>query len=101
MVMQQTFLYALAAGGAALALAAAVADAQAPKRGGTLNSSVVAEPPNYDCHGSTTFALIHPIAPHYSLPVKFDGKDYPKVVPDLAESWTVAPDGMTYTFKIR
>ena len=44
---------------------------------------------------------IHPIAPHYSLLVKFDGKDYPKVVPDLAESWTVAPDGMTYTFKIR
>ena len=99
--MQQTFLYALAAGGAALALAAGVADAQTPKRGGTLNFSVVAEPPNYDCHGSTTFALIHPIAPHYSLLVKFDGKDYPKVVPDLAESWTVAPDGMTYTFKIR
>ena len=72
-----------------------------PKRGGTLNFSVVAEPPNYDCHGSTTFALIHPIAPHYSLLVKFDGKDYPKVVPDLAESWTVAPDGMSYTFKLR
>ena len=74
---------------------------QTPKRGGTLNFSVVAEPPNYDCHGSTTFALIHPIAPHYSLLVKFDGKDYPKVVPDLAQSWTVAPDGMTYTFKLR
>ena len=84
-----------------LALGGGVADAQTPKKGGTLNFSVVAEPPNYDCHGSTTFALIHPIAPHYSLLVKFDGKDYPKVVPDLAESWTVAPDGMTYTFKIR
>ena len=72
-----------------------------PKSAATLNFSVVAEPPNYDCHGSTTFALIHPIAPHYSLLVKFDGKDYPKVVPDLAESWTVAPDGMTYTFKLR
>ena len=23
------------------------------------------------------------------------------MIPDLAESWTVAPDGMTYTFKIR
>ena len=75
--------------------------AQTPKRGGTLNFGVVAEPPNYDCHGSTTFALIHPIAPHYSLLVKFGGKDYPKVVPDLAQSWTVAPDGMTYTFKLR
>src|SRR5205085_9693508 len=101
MVMQQTFLYALAAGGAALALAAGVADAQTPKRGGVLNFSVVAEPPNYDCHGSTTFALIHPIAPHYSLLVKFDGKDYPKVVPDLAQSWKVSDNGMTYTFTLR
>ena len=89
------------AAGAALALLTGAASAQTPKRGGTLNFSVVAEPPNYDCHGSTTFALIHPIAPHYSLLVKFDGKDYPKVVPDLAQSWEVAKDGMTYTFKIR
>jgi len=87
--------------GSALALSISPANAQAPKRGGILNFSVVAEPPNYDCHGSNTFALIHPIAPHYSLLVKFDGKDYPKVVPDLAQSWTASPDGLSYTFKIR
>lgn len=98
--MQRPIAYALALG-AALTLSAGVADAQTPKRGGILNFAVVAEPPNYDCHGSTTFALVHPIAPHYSLLVKFDGKGYPKVIPDLAESWTIAPDGMTYTFKIR
>jgi peptide/nickel transport system substrate-binding protein len=86
---------------AALVLTAGVAVAQAPMRGGILNFGVVAEPTNYDCHASTTFALIQPIAPHYSLLVKFDGKDYPKVVPDLAESWTVSANGMTYTFKIR
>jgi peptide/nickel transport system substrate-binding protein len=56
--------------GSALALGISPANAQAPKRGGILNFSVVAEPPNYDCHGSNTFALIHPIAPHYSLLVK-------------------------------
>ena len=87
--------------GCVLAFGIDPSSAQTPKRGGTLNFGVVAEPPNYDCHGSTTFALIHPIAPHYSLLVKFGGKDYPKVVPDLAQSWTVAPDGMTYTFKLR
>jgi peptide/nickel transport system substrate-binding protein len=87
--------------GCALAFGIDRGEAQVPKRGGTLNFAVVAEPPNYDCHGSTTFALIHPIAPHYSLLVKFDGENYPKVVPDLAQSWTVAPDGMTYTFKLR
>lgn len=84
-----------------LAFGVGGAAAQTPKKGGILKFGVVAEPPNYDCHGSTTFALVHPVAPHYSLLVKFDGKEYPKVVPDLAESWTVAPDGMTYTFKIR
>src|SRR5262245_38184229 len=86
---------------AALAIGVTAAAGEAPKQGGVLNFGVVAEPPNYDCHGSTTFALVHPIAPHYSLLVKFDGKEYPKVVPDLAQSWTVAPDGMSYTFKLR
>ena len=99
--MKRTVFGIAAAAALALGLGSGLAHAQAPKKGGTLNFSVVAEPPNYDCHGSTTFALIHPIAPHYSLLVKFDGKDYPKVVPDLAESWTVAPDGMSYTFKLR
>ena len=90
-----------AMGCAALMVATGLAHAQQPKRGGTLNFAVIAEPPNYDCHASTTFALVHPIAPHYSLLVKFDGEDYPKVIPDLAQSWTVAPDGMTLTFKLK
>jgi len=89
------------AAAAGLALAATTAHAQTPKKGGTLSFAVVAEPPNYDCHGSTTFALIHPIAPHYSTLLKFDGKEYPKVIGDLAESWQASPDGLTYTFKLR
>ena len=64
--MQRKMLSTVTAAAAALAIGAGVAAAQAPKKGGELNFSVVAEPPNYDCHGSTTFALIHPIAPHYS-----------------------------------
>jgi len=88
-------------GCAALMVATGIAHAQQPKRGGTLNFAVVAEPSNYDCHASTTFALIHPIAPRYSLLVKFDGEGYPKVIPDLAQSWTIAPDGLTLTFKLK
>ena len=98
--MGKCFLYAVIAG-AALTLTSAGATAQTPKRGGILSFAVVAEPPTYDCHGSNTFALIHPIAPHYSLLVKFDAKEYPKVVPDLAQSWTATSDGMAYTFKLR
>ena len=74
--------------------------AQSPKAGGTLNFSVVAEPPNYDCHASTTFALIHPIAPHYSTLLKFDTAHYPTVIGDLAKSWEVSPDKLAYTFKL-
>jgi peptide/nickel transport system substrate-binding protein len=99
--MKRNLILTLATAAALAAGAAGVATAQTPKKGGILNFSVVAEPPNYDCHGSTTFALIHPVGPHYSLLVKFDGKDYPKVVPDLAQSWTAAADGLSYTFKIR
>jgi peptide/nickel transport system substrate-binding protein len=61
---------------------------------------VVAEPPNYDCHANTSFAFVHPIAPHYSTLLKFDGKNYPKLIGDLAKSWTISPDGLIYTFKL-
>lgn len=75
--------------------------AQQPRSGGTLHYVVSAEPPSFDAHRETTFAMLHPIRPHYNLLVKFDMPNYPKVVGDLAESWTISPDGLTYTFKIR
>jgi peptide/nickel transport system substrate-binding protein len=75
--------------------------AQQPRSGGVLNFVVSAEPPSFDAHRETTFAVIHPIRPHYNLLVKFDPQSYPKVVGDLADSWTVSPDGLTYTFKLR
>jgi peptide/nickel transport system substrate-binding protein len=79
----------------------AMAVAETPKRGGTLTYAVTAEAPTFDCHATTTYAAIHVLAPHYSLLVKIDQHDYPKVKPDLAESWTVSADGRTYTFKLR
>ena len=72
----------------------------APKRGGTLEYAVDAEPPDYDCHANVTFAVLHPVAPHYSTLLKFDTANYPQVEGDLADSWTVSPDKMTYTFKL-
>src|SRR4051794_7152717 len=32
-----------------------------PKRGGTLEFAVTVEPGNYDCHGNTSFAFLHPV----------------------------------------
>lgn len=86
---------------AALLMALPVAAAETPKRGGELVFAVSAEPPNYDCHANSSFAFIHPVRPHYSTLLKFDGANYPKVVGDLATSWTAAKDGLTYTFKLR
>ena len=85
---------------AAVALGAGAATAATPKRGGTLSFAVVAEPPNYDCHGSQTFALLHPISPMYSYLVKYDSGQDGKIVGDLAKSWTISPDGLTYSFKL-
>ncbi len=45
--------------------------------------------------------MINPVSPHYSLLVKFDQETYPKIVGDLAESWTISGDKKTFTFKIR
>jgi hypothetical protein len=36
-----------------------VAQAETPKRGGTLTYAVTAEAPTYDCHATTTYAAIH------------------------------------------
>ena len=93
---------------AALALAPTVsaslqqaAAEPAGRRGGTLEFAVLVEPDKYDCHANISFAFLHPIAPHYSTLLKFDAPNYPQIVGDLAESWTVSPDRLTYTFKLR
>jgi peptide/nickel transport system substrate-binding protein len=81
-------------------------DAQAqsnasPKHGGVLQFAVSVEPSDYDCESNVSFAFLHPIAPHYSTLIKFDAADYPQIVGDVAESWDVSKDGLTYTFHLR
>ena len=51
---------------------AATAQQVTPKIGGTLNFAVTAEPPDYDCHTSQTFATYHTLAPIYSYLIKYD-----------------------------
>src|SRR5690348_9656387 len=75
--------------------------AEPPQRGSVFEFASTVEPGNYDCHGNTSFAFLHPVAPHYSTLLKFDAANYPQIVGDLAQSWTVSPDGRTYTFKLR
>ena len=58
---------------------AATADAQQPKRGGTLQFAISAETPHYDCHGSDTYATLHFAAPFYSTLLRFNLPKFPEV----------------------
>ena len=86
------------------ALAASPALAQdKPRYGGELVFLVPSEPPSYDGHRDGTFGMVHPLAPHYNPLLRIDPVDRTgtRPVADLAESWTITPDGLVYTFKLR
>ncbi len=76
------------------------------KRGGVLNFVVGSKIPSYDGHKESTFGMIHPIRPFYSLLVRVnpDNPSSPTdFVCDLCEGAIPAPtdNGLKYTFKIR
>ena len=86
------------------ALLVAPAHAQdKPRHGGELIFLVPSELPSYDGHREGTFGVVHPLAPHYNTLLRIDPFDRTgtRPVPDLAESWTISPDGLTYTFRLR
>ncbi|MFM2421559.1 MAG: hypothetical protein RL291_89, partial [Pseudomonadota bacterium] len=87
---------------AAIAVAATGAVAQTPKKGGVLNFAINSEPPTLDCHATTTFATIHPVRPMYSTLLQFRGDVNKKldITGDLAKSWEMSKDGLTFTFKL-
>jgi len=72
-----------------------------PRRGGVLLAAIAADAPSLDPHQETTFATIELVAPLYSLLIQIDPLNYPRIIGDLATEWSIAPDGLTYTFKIR
>ena len=98
---------AMLIGAAALMGPAAIgpATAASPVKGGILKFVVPDEPPSFDGHKETTFALIHPIAPFYSVLIRVN-PDNPATLTDfVCDLCTEMPKpgdgGKTYTFKIR
>jgi len=102
---KSTRAMAVAACGALALGTAMVPAAYAQKHGGILTYVVPSEPPSFDAHQETTFGVIHPLAPMYSLLIRVDPNNpsSPDFVCDLCEGEVPKPtDGDTkYTFKIR
>ena len=100
--MRTTF-WKTAIGAVAAATIAGSAVADEPKNGGTLNFVVGSKIPSYDAHVETTFGMIHPIAPFYSLLIRVnpDNPAENDFQCDVCESFEVSEDGLTYTYKIR
>jgi peptide/nickel transport system substrate-binding protein len=73
--------------------------AAAPGGGATIRIALESDPPNMDPHRSTA-AVDRQV--YQSLYDKFvDTDENLRIVPMLATSWTISPDGKTYTFKLQ
>ncbi|MBI2907150.1 MAG: ABC transporter substrate-binding protein [Chloroflexi bacterium] len=73
---------------------------QQPKYGGTLLLVNKTEPYHFDLHQESSIGVVFPLAPAYSLVIQNDPLDENRMIGDLAKSWEVSADGLTYTFHI-
>jgi peptide/nickel transport system substrate-binding protein len=74
--------------------------AEQPRRGGILHIALAGDPPSLDMHQELTFMVAQPLGPVYNNLIHFDPHNYPEIVGDLAKSWTVSDDHLTYTFTL-
>lgn len=92
--------------GLAAAWAGGAAAGETPVRGGILKFVVGSKIPSYDAHMESTFGMIHPIRPFYSLLIRVNPENPSSptdFVCDLCEGDVPAAtdNGLKYTFKIR
>ena len=67
---------------------------------GQLRVAIAGDPPSLDMHQESTFHGDDPLFSRVQHSGHFDPHGYPKVIGDLAKSWTVSDDQMTYTFTL-
>ena len=105
-ILKSTIATALALGLTAALWAGGAAAGETPVRGGILKFVVGSKIPSYDAHMESTFGMIHPIRPFYSLLIRVNPENPSSptdFVCDLCEGDVPAAtnNGLTYTFKIR
>ena len=81
------------------AVPSALAD-EKPRYGGTLRVAIAGDPPSLDMHQEQTFLVTIPFSTVYNSLVVFDPHGYPKIIGDLAKSWTISDDKMAWTFTL-
>ena len=73
-----------------------------PKHGGVLRFGITMRPPHFDVHQSGTINSLGAQGCMFDNLIRHDPRDSGKtIIPDLAHSWDIAADGMTYTFMLR
>ncbi|MBI2910236.1 MAG: hypothetical protein HYX92_21550 [Chloroflexi bacterium] len=76
--------------------------AAGPRTGGVLTVAKRLPIPHLDMHQEITVNMQAPLAPVYSWLIQNDPiGDENKIIGDLAKSWDITTDGLTYTFKLQ
>ena len=72
-----------------------------PVRGGVLRMALAQDITGFDPHHNISLSTIVASGPCYNGLVRLDPETGQRVVGDLAERWTVSPDGLAYTFTLK
>ena len=91
---------------ASVILAAAIGaiHAEEPRKGGILVVATTNDTPDLDIQKYLASSQHNALLPMFDGLVEKDwtaDADYPPIIPGLASSWSVSPDGKTYTFNLR
>jgi peptide/nickel transport system substrate-binding protein len=97
-VKMAKFMYKMFVIAGVVLLSVSLVQAAEPKRGGTLICGLSGEPATMTAHMSTDTSAMMVANNIFSALIGFD-MDF-KPTPELAESWTVSDDGLTYTFNM-
>jgi len=83
-----------------LALGLVSAQGAAPQRGGTIRVGITQEILNIDPHVATAFSSLQVMDLVYESLLRLNPRTL-ALEPNLATSWTISADGLTYTFTLR
>lgn len=76
---------------------------QAIRRGGVVGTVINSDPPSLDVTKTTTWSTAFGLSSAYNKLIRNKPTNFESIAiePDLAQSWTVSQDGLTYTFKLQ